>query len=149
MNPRPIFLPTVASYPAPAGRGGKSYNVSRLLAALALTATALAQQTTKDLSEASLEELTNIQVYSASKHMQSASEAPSSVTVITADEIQKYGYRTLADILESVRGFYMTSDRLYSYVGVRGFGHLEDWNSRILVLIEATASTTMLPVRAC
>ena len=136
MNPRPIFLPTVASYPAPAGRGGKSYNVSRLLAALALTATALAQQTTKDLSEASLEELTNIQVYSASKHMQSASEAPSSVTVITADEIQKYGYRRLADILESVRGFYMTSDRLYSYVGVRGFGHLEDWNSRILVLID-------------
>jgi outer membrane receptor for ferrienterochelin and colicin len=46
-----------------------------------------AQQTGKDLSEASLEELTNIQVYSASKHMQSASEAPSSVTVITADEI--------------------------------------------------------------
>jgi outer membrane receptor for ferrienterochelin and colicins len=107
----------------------------RLFTILALTAAGIAQ-TTKDLSEASLEELTNIQVYSASKHMQSASEAPASVTVITADEIQKYGYRTLADILQSVRGFYITYDRDYSYVGVRGFGRLGDWNARILVLVD-------------
>ena len=90
----------------------------------------------EDLSEASLEELGNIQVYSASKHMQSASDAPSSVTVVTADEIQKYGYRTLADILESTRGFYVTYDRDYSFVGVRGFGRLGDSNNRILVLID-------------
>ena len=68
--------------------------------------------------------------------MQSASDAPSSVTVITADEIQEYGYRTLADILESVRGFYITYDRNYSFVGVRGFGRLGDWNSRILLLVD-------------
>ena len=77
--------------------------------------TAAAQEETKDLGEASLEELGNIQVYSASKHMQSTSDAPASVTVITADEIQKYGYRTLADILQSVRGFYVTYDRDYSF----------------------------------
>ena len=106
------------------------------LAIFAFTATAVAQQGTADLSNASLEELGNIQVYSASKHMQSTSDAPSSVTVITADEIQKYGYRTLADILQSARAFYITSDRSYSYVGVRGFGRLGDWNSRVLVLID-------------
>jgi outer membrane receptor for ferrienterochelin and colicins len=122
--------------PAPGRRGAGPRHAIRLLAILALTATAIAQQGTKDLSEASLEELTNIQVYSASKHMQSASEAPASVTVVTADEIQKYGYRTLADILQSVRGFYTTYDRLYSYVGVRGFGRLGDWNSRILLLVD-------------
>ncbi|PYX68147.1 MAG: TonB-dependent receptor, partial [Acidobacteria bacterium] len=66
----------------------------RLLTFLLLTATAFAQKETRDLGEASLEELANIQVYSASLHMQSVSDAPSSVTVITADEIQKYGYRT-------------------------------------------------------
>jgi outer membrane receptor for ferrienterochelin and colicins len=101
-----------------------------------LSATAVAQQGAKDLSEASLEELSNIQIYSASKHLQSASEAPASVTVVTADDIQKYGYRTLADILQSVRGFYITNDRDYSYVGVRGFGRLGDWNSRILLLVD-------------
>lgn len=113
-----------------------SPRILRLLAVFIVTASAVAQQTTKDLSEASLEELTNIQVYSASKHMQSASDAPASVTVVTADEIQKYGYRNLADVLRSVPGFYVTYDRDYTFVGVRGFGRLGDWNSRILLLID-------------
>jgi iron complex outermembrane receptor protein len=94
------------------------------------------QDTAKPIEDASLEELGNIQVYGASKHLQSTSDAPASVTVITADEIQKYGYRTLAEILESVRGFYITYDRDYTFVGVRGFGRLGDWNTRILLLID-------------
>src|SRR5271169_4445429 len=102
-----------------------------LLSLFLNTVPTAAQQEPKNLGEASLEELGNIQVYSASKHMQSASDAPSSVTVVTADEIQKYGYRNLADILESVRGFYITYDRDYSFIGVRGFGRLGDWNPRI------------------
>ena len=47
-----------------------------------------------------------------------------------------YGYRTLADVLEAVRGFYITYDRYQSYIGVRGFGRLGDWNSRILLLVD-------------
>jgi outer membrane receptor for ferrienterochelin and colicins len=90
----------------------------------------------QDVSDMSLEQLGQITVYSASKHEQTVNDAPSSVTVITADEIQLYGYRTLADILENVRGFYITSDRYQSYVGVRGFGRLGDWNSRILLLVD-------------
>jgi outer membrane receptor for ferrienterochelin and colicins len=89
-----------------------------------------------DLSKLNLEDLMNITVYTASKRVQNSSDAPSSVTVITADEIQKYGYRSLADILESVRGFYVTYDRDYSFVGVRGFGRLGDSNNPLLVLID-------------
>jgi len=126
----------VEQKPAPGKRRAGFPTAVHLLTILTLAATAIAQQGAKDLSEASLEELTNIQVYSASKHMQSASEAPASVTVVTADEIQKYGYRNLADILRSVPGFYVTYDRDYTFVGVRGFGRLGDWNSRILVLID-------------
>src|SRR5215813_12446302 len=88
------------------------------------------QQAEKDLADASLEDLSNIQVYSASRRMQSTSDAPSSVTIVTADDIQKFGYRTLADILRSVPGFYVTYDRNYSFIGVRGFGRPGDWNSR-------------------
>jgi iron complex outermembrane receptor protein len=94
------------------------------------------QEKTKDLTDLSLEELMKVEVYSASKHLQNASDAPSSVTVVTADEISKHAYRTLADILQSVRGFYITYDRDYSFVGVRGFGRLGDSNNRILVLID-------------
>jgi len=97
---------------------------------------ALGQQRPDDLGDASLQELGNIQVYGASQHLQNARDAPSSVTVVTADEIRKYGYRTLAEILQSVRGFYTTYDRNYVYLGVRGFGRLGDWNSRVLVLID-------------
>jgi len=75
-------------------------------------------------------------VYSASKYEQKVTEAPSSVTIITADEIQKYGYRTLVDILQSVTGFFVTYDRNYSYLGVRGFNRPGDFNTRILLLID-------------
>ncbi|MEB2309273.1 MAG: TonB-dependent receptor [Candidatus Brocadiaceae bacterium] len=75
-------------------------------------------------------------VYSASKYEQKITEAPSSVSIITADEIKKYGYRNFSEILRSVRGFYVTYDRNYHYVGVRGFGLPGDYNTRILLLID-------------
>ena len=91
------------------------------------------QDSSEDLKRMTIEELMEVEVttvYGASKYEQKTTEAPSSVTVITSDEIRKYGYRSLADILKSVRGFYVTNDRNYSYVGVRGFGRPSDYNSR-------------------
>ena len=75
-------------------------------------------------------------VYSASKYEQKVTEAPSSVSIITADEIKKYGYLNFAEILRSVRGFHITYDRNYHYLGVRGFGLPGDYNTRILLLID-------------
>ena len=94
------------------------------------------QETAPDLSEASLEQLGDIKVYTASKHLQTEGDAPSSVTVISAAEIQEYGYRTLADILRTVRGFFVTYDRNYSSLGVRGFARPGDYNTRILLLVD-------------
>ena len=75
-------------------------------------------------------------VYAASKYEQKVTEAPSSVSIITADEIKKYGYRTLADILRSVRGLTVTYDRNYSYIGLRGFTRSGDYNARVLVMVD-------------
>ena len=125
------------SVPSSSGRrSAGSPSIFRWLTIFAFTAAAAAQQGKRDLTEISLEELGNIQVYTASKHMQNASDAPASITIVSANEIQRFGYRNLADILRSVPGFYVTYDRDYSFVGVRGFGRLGDWNSRILVLID-------------
>jgi outer membrane receptor for ferrienterochelin and colicins len=91
----------------------------------------------KDLTELPLEALMQMEVpevFSASKFEQKATEAPSSTTIITSDEIKRYGYRTLADILASVQGFYISYDRNYAFLGARGV-NLGDFNSRILLLV--------------
>jgi outer membrane receptor protein involved in Fe transport len=93
----------------------------------------------RDLNALSIEELMDIDVQtviSASRYRQKVSEAPSSITIVTSEDISKYGYRTLADILRSVRGFTTTYDRNYTYVNVRGFGKLGDYNTRILLLVD-------------
>ena len=96
-------------------------------------------QTPDDLTQKSLEDLMNIEVasvYSASKYSQKVTEAPSSVSIVTSEQIQLHGYRTLAEILGSVRGFYVSNDRNYTSVGVRGFAPAGDYNTRILLLID-------------
>jgi len=89
----------------------------------------------KDVTEMSLEELMNIPVYAASKRAQTVSEAPSFVTIVTREEIKRYGYRTLSDVIRSVPGFYVSSDRNYDYTGTRGFSRPGDYNTRILTLL--------------
>ncbi|MBM4255443.1 MAG: TonB-dependent receptor [Deltaproteobacteria bacterium] len=90
----------------------------------------------QDSLDLDLGELSSLKVFGASQYVQKVTEAPASVTIITADEIKKYGYRTLADILHSVNGVYVTNDRSYSYVGVRGFNRPGDYNSRVLLLVD-------------
>jgi outer membrane receptor for ferrienterochelin and colicins len=89
-----------------------------------------------DLTELPIEKLMNICVYGASKYEQKLMEAPASVSIVNKDEIKKYGYRNLADILRSVRGFFVTNDRNYQYLGVRGFNRPGDYNTRILLLVD-------------
>ena len=75
-------------------------------------------------------------VYSASRYAQDVSEAPASVTIITADEIQRYGYRTLADVLGAARGIFTHNDRAYEYVTVRGISRQSDYNTRVQLLVD-------------
>jgi outer membrane receptor for ferrienterochelin and colicins len=92
-----------------------------------------------NLADMSLEQLMSIKIDSVqgvSGFKQKVTEAPASVTIITSDEIQKHGYRTLADILRNVQGFYVTYDRNYDYIGVRGYGPPGDYNSRIALLVD-------------
>ncbi len=92
-----------------------------------------------DLTSLTIEELMEIEVETvsgASRYEQPISEAPASVSIVTADEIRKFGYRNLADILQSVPGFSVTNDRNYQYAGIRGFGLPGDYGTRMLLLID-------------
>src|ERR1035437_1145961 len=90
----------------------------------------------QDVMSLNIEDLARVKVYSASRHEEEVRNAPASVSVITAEEIQRYGWRTLGEALGSLRGFYTAYDRNYPYLGVRGFLRPGDYNSRILLLID-------------
>lgn len=115
-------------------------DVSRSVAALALTlmiGSASATETVSpDLSGLSLESLLDMPVTGVSRFAQRRSQAASTVTVITREEIRALGHRTLSDVLRSVRGVVVTTDRTYDYLGVRGYLSPGDYNTRVLLLID-------------
>jgi outer membrane receptor for ferrienterochelin and colicins len=92
-----------------------------------------------NLADMSLEQLINVQVdsvYGASRYEQKVTQVPASVSIITADDIKKFDYRTLAEALRSVRGLYVPDDRNYAFLGIRGFQRPGDYNSRVLMLVD-------------
>lgn len=104
----------------------------------ALSAEVIPKPKSVDLTELPLEALMEVEVpkvYGASKIEQKTTEAPASITIVSADEIKKYGYRTLADILASAPGFFVSYDRNYAFLGTRGVS-LGDFNSRVLLLVD-------------
>jgi iron complex outermembrane receptor protein len=93
-------------------------------------------------SQESLEEESQLffgqtKIESASKYTQTLQEVPATVTIITSDTIEKMGFKTVADVLN----FYSTSmatfyDRRYEFGITRGLFEFEDYNTRILVLVD-------------
>jgi iron complex outermembrane receptor protein len=109
----------------------------RPLAVLLLASTNACAQDA-DLTSLPLEQLMSLEVYSASRFNQKATQAPSNVTVLTSADIRAYGWRTLADALRSIRGLHTSNDRSYSYLGARGFLRSGDLNTRFLLQIDGT-----------
>jgi outer membrane receptor for ferrienterochelin and colicin len=66
----------------------------------------------QDIVELSLERLLDITISIAAGKAQKLEEAPGIVSVITAEEIQRLGARTLADVLKTVPGFEVLTDTL-------------------------------------
>ena len=112
---------------------------SRVLTALLLSVTrvvAASNDGAEDLTGLSIEELLNVEVISASRLGQKASQAPSSISILTASDIRTFGWRTLADALNGMRGLFTSNNRNYTFLGVRGFIQSNDFNSRVLVMID-------------
>ena len=111
-----------------------NYEITILLLFI-FTSTLLAFDMNKDIQILSLDSLLNIPVNTASKYDQKITKAPASISIITAADIENYGFQTLAELLSYISGFYGSNDRNYSYLGVRGFGRPTDYNNRILLLL--------------
>ena len=117
-----------------------SFESVALIVALAAASApeAFAQQPGQPV-QVSLDSLLNTRISAASKYSQTSAEAPASITILTADDIQRYGWRNLQEVFESVNGFYVSNDRNYPYLGVRGFSRPTDYNDRILLLVDGHA----------
>jgi outer membrane receptor protein involved in Fe transport len=127
-----------AGWSNPVGRNACVLALALLLAfrGLASHAAEPAPLAASQLIDLPFEQLVTLEVSSASRYTQKIGEAPAAAVVVHADEIRAYGYRTLADVLRSMPGLYVTDDHSWSYLGVRGFSRPGDYNTRVLLLVD-------------
>jgi iron complex outermembrane receptor protein len=103
---------------------------------LLLPLLAEAQPVDSTALDLSLDSLLSIPISSASKYEQAVSEAPACVTILTSDDIRKYGVTDLLEALQMVKSIYISNDRNYSYIGMRGFSRPTDFNNRVMLMID-------------
>ncbi|MEZ4220442.1 MAG: TonB-dependent receptor [Polyangiaceae bacterium] len=76
------------------------------------------------------------QVSAVSRATQRVEEAPSSVSIISGQELRAMGYPTIAEAVRGIRGLYLSDDRSYTTVGVRGFSRPGDYGNKVLILYD-------------
>ncbi|MCX6583796.1 MAG: TonB-dependent receptor [Candidatus Aminicenantes bacterium] len=88
----------------------------------------------------SLEDLLKVEITTASKKPEKVIDIPASVVIVTRADIEKYGYQTLAEVLENIPGLYQTDDYLTQNFGVRGFWTVIPQRN-IIILVNGVAQT--------
>jgi outer membrane receptor for ferrienterochelin and colicins len=84
-----------------------------------------------------LVKLLNVEVSTATKTAESLDDAPAVITVVTHDDIVRWGYRTVAEVLDHTVGFYLVDDQILQNAGVRGMtGGLGAESGVIKVMID-------------
>lgn len=89
-----------------------------------------------DIATLDLEELLDLPIESVSRKAEKSSRAPASVFVISAEDIRRHGYRTVAEAIRSVPGMFVSEDHVLSHAGFRGINVLGDLSQRVLVLLD-------------
>ena len=92
----------------------------------------------------SLEDLMKIKVITASGYLQTTSEAPSTITVITAQQISERGYEQLEDALRNIPGIDMIHINGYAPTLIYFRGMYGAENLRALLMIDGIAENNIL-----
>lgn len=115
----------------------KSGRIKYFLTVLMFTLTKLvsiAQNQDTDIYELDLSQLTKVKIVSANKVSQDLKDIPSTIHVITGEQIKESGYFTLEEVLSSLPGFQFRNIMSFnSYVFQRG---VTNQNNYILLLID-------------
>jgi len=100
-----------------------------------------------DLTQASLEELADLQVTSVSKKEQSLSKAGAAVFVITQEDIRRSGMQNIPDLLRMAPGVDVARIDANTWaISIRGFN--DRYSNKLLVLIVDVRCTAKI-FRAC
>lgn len=94
-------------------------------------------QEKKELFSLTLEELMNIKVITASKFVEDIKDIPASVVIVEREEIERLGYTTVQEILQSIPGLFMIDDYYWLgsvNFGVRGFFSTGPFNDMIILV---------------
>lgn len=84
-----------------------------------------------------LVKLLNVEVSTATKTAESLDEAPAVITVVTRADIVRWGYQSVAEVLQHTAGFYLSDDHILPNAGVRGMtGGLGAESGMIKVMID-------------
>jgi len=111
--------------------------LKRLLSSLilALAVHPSSAQAAADLFERSIEELGELRVTSVSRRSEPVRTAPSSVFVITADDIRRSGFTSIPELLRLAPGVEVARNSAHTWtISIRGFN--SDLSNKLLVLID-------------
>src|SRR5579871_3856527 len=72
----------------------------------------------------------------AARRVQSIREAAASTSVITAADLEAFGWRDWVEAIQSLAGVYVTSPHEYTFIGMRGLSQKGDFNGRLLILVD-------------
>ncbi|MGC4093435.1 MAG: TonB-dependent receptor [Polyangiaceae bacterium] len=90
-----------------------------------------------DLEDVDLVKLLNVEVSTATKTAESLDEAPAVITVVTREDMRRWGYQSVAEVLNHTVGFYLTDDHILPNASVRGMtGGLGAQSGVIKVMID-------------
>lgn len=80
------------------------------------------------------------QVIAASRRNEDVEDAPASISLVSGEELRALAYPTVAEALKGRPGAYVSDDRAYVSLGVRGLGRLGSYGNRTLVLQDGVAT---------
>jgi iron complex outermembrane recepter protein len=99
------------------------------------------QTPAKDLTSATIEDLLNMEVTSASRKLETLSEAAAAIFVVTSEDIRRGGFSSVPDALRIVPGLHVAQQSAHIWlVSARGFSNL--FNAKMLVLIDGRLAYT-------
>ncbi len=117
--------------------GSRSVRCAGLLAALLAWIQAVPASPGEEFFEQEGDYFESETIEGVSKHAEAPSETPATVTIVSRQEIERYGWRTVADVLNFASIGYAThNDRRYDFAGGRGLFFHEDFNTRILIMLD-------------